>query len=213
MHKRTLLFAALAASTLFTTAAEASPFSANIGWNSEYIFRGIPQKTSSAFGGVDFEAGGFYAGTWGADVGDGLEVDFYGGYGFEVGDFSLSVGGTIYTYTGDFDDTYQEFNFSAGYSFLTFDAAVGTYDNFDGPDLDYQFYSLKAEYEGFHVLAGTFEDDFDGSYYELGYGNTLTIQDMDLFDYAIVGIYSDSTLLGGDSDVNLVFTMSKSFDF
>jgi uncharacterized protein (TIGR02001 family) len=186
--------------------------SANIGYNSQYIYRGIPQSTSSAMGGLDLEAGGFYLGTWGADVDDGLEIDYYGGYGFEVGEFNFGVGGTIYTYTGDFDDTYKEINLSAGWNFLTFDAAIGKYDNFGGPKLNYQFYSVTAEYNGFYGKVGMFADDFDGNYYEAGYGNTLTVQEMDLFDYAFAVIYSDSTLLGGDSDTNFVFTLSKSFD-
>lgn len=193
--------------------AFAVDLSANIGYNSEYIFRGIPQKNSSAMAGLDLEAGGFYLGTWGADVGDGLEIDYYGGYGFDVGDFSFGVGGTYYSYTGDFDDTYKEVNLSAGWSFLTFDAAIGTYENFAGPDLDYEYYSLTAEYNGFFGRVATFENDFDGTYYEAGYGNTLSIEDTDLLDYAVTVIYSDSTLLGGESDTNLVFTLSKTFDF
>jgi len=204
------LAASLAAAA---TPALAVDLSANIGYNSEYIFRGIPQKTSSAMGGLDLEAGGFYLGTWGADVGDGLEIDYYGGYGFDLGPMSFGVGGTIYTYTGDFDDTYQEINLSAGWSFLTFDAAIGTYDNFDGPDLDYEYYSLTAEYNGFYGRVATFENDFDGTYYEAGYGNTLTVQETDLLDYAFAVIYSDSTLLGGSSDTNFVFTLAKTFDF
>jgi len=191
----------------------AADFSANIGWNSQYIYRGIPQSKSSAFGGLDMTAGGFYLGTWGADVDDGVEIDFYGGYGFNVGDFNFGVGGTVYTYTGDFDDTYKEVNLSAGWKFLTFDAAIGTYANFDGPTQDYQFYSLTAEYNGFYGKIGTFEDDFDGSYYEAGYGSTLNIKDTDLFDYAFSVVYSDSTLLGGSSDTNFVLTLSKTFDF
>ena len=201
-----------------TLAAAATPalavdLSANIGYNSEYIFRGIPQKTSSAMGGLDLEAGGFYLGTWGADVGDGLEIDYYGGYGFDLGPMSFGVGGTIYTYTGNFDDTYKEINLSAGWSFLTFDAAIGSYDNFGGPDLDYEYYSLTAEYNGFYGRVATFENDFDGTYYEAGYGNTLTVQETDLFDYAFAVIYSDSTMLGGSSDTNFVFTLAKTFDF
>ncbi len=188
-------------------------WSANLGYNSEYIYRGIPQKNSSAFGGIDMEAGGFYAGAWGADVGDGIEIDYYAGYGLEVGDFTLGAGFTVYTYTGDFDDTYKEVNLSAGWSFLTFDAAIGEYDNFGAGTLDYQFYSLTAEFGGFYGTVGTFEDDFDGSYYEAGYGSDLTVNDTYLLDYAIAVIYSDSTLLGGDSDTNLVFTLSRSFDF
>lgn len=203
----------LAAATAITSAsAFAVDLSGNIGYSSEYIYRGIPQKSSSAFAGLDLEAGGFYLGTWGADVGDGIEVDYYGGYGFEAGDFSFGIGGTYYTYTGDFDDTYREVNLSAGWKWLTFDAAVGEYDNFGGPQLDYEFYSLTAEHNGLYGKVGTFENDFDGSYYEAGYGNTLTVQETDVFDYAFALIYSDSTLLGGSSDTNMVLTLSKSFD-
>jgi uncharacterized protein (TIGR02001 family) len=212
MYRKAVVLCAIVVAAFCSSSVMAGPLSANFGWNSEYIFRGIPQKNSSAFGGLDLEAGGFYLGTWAADVGDGLEIDYYGGYGVEVGDLSLSAGGTIYTYTGDFDDTYKEFNFSAGYSFLTFDAAVGRYENFHGPTQEYQFYSLTAEYNGFWAKAGMFDDDFDGEYYELGYGNTLTVADTDLLDYSITLLYSNSTLLGGDSDTNLVFTLGKSFD-
>ncbi|NIQ96445.1 MAG: hypothetical protein GWN87_21300, partial [Desulfuromonadales bacterium] len=158
-------------------------------------------------------AGGFYLGTWAADVGDGVEIDYYGGYGFSVGAFDFGIGGTIYTYTGDFDDTYKEVNLSAGWSFLTFDAAIGEYDNFGGETLDYQFYSLTAEYNNFYGKVGMFEDDFDGNYYEAGYGSTLTVNDTELFDYAFAVIHSDSTLLGGSSDTNLVLTLSKTFAF
>jgi uncharacterized protein (TIGR02001 family) len=192
--------------------AAAENFSANIGYNSEYIYRGIPQKTSSAFAGVDYELGGFSAGVWSADVGDGIEIDYYGAYGFEVGDFGFSVGGTWYTYTGDFDDDYIELNLGASWNFLSFDAAVGEYKNFAGPTLSYQFYSLTASHNGFYGKAGVFADDFEGAYYEAGYGNNLTVSDVDLFDYAVAVIYSDSTLLG-ESDTNLVLTLSKTFSF
>ena len=120
---------------------------------------------------------------------------------------------TIYTYTGGFDDTYQEVNLSGGWKFLTFDAAIGTYDNFDGPTLNYQFYSLTAEHKGFYGKLGMFVDDFDGAYFEAGYSGTLAVQDTDLLDYSFAVIYSDSTLLGGRSDTNLALTLSKAFDF
>lgn len=221
MHRKlitTRMTAAFAPALVLVLAAAPAPalatdFSANIGYNSEYIFRGIPQKSSSAMGGLDLTAGGFYLGTWGADVGDGLEIDYYGGYRFAIGEFNFGVGGTWYTYTDDFDDDYKEVNLSAGWSFLTFDAAVGTYDNFGEPSQDYEYYSLTAAYNGFYGRVATFENDFDGSYYEAGYGNTLTVQDTELFDYSLAVIYSDSTLLGGDSDTNLVFTVKKVFDF
>jgi len=199
--------------TAISAPAMAVDLSANIGYNSQYIYRGIPQQNSSAFGGLDLTANGFYLGTWAADVGDGIEIDYYGGYGLAVGDFNFGVGGTIYTYTGDFDDTYREVNLSAGWKWFTFDAAIGDYANFDGPTQNYQFYSVTGEYKGFYGKVGWFADDFDGTYLEGGYGNTLTVQETDLFDYAFAVIYSDSTLLGGDSDTNLVLTVSKTFDF
>lgn len=212
--KRTLATLAIAASlTSVATPVMAVDWSANIGYNSQYFYRGIYQSTSSAMGGIDMEAGGFYLGTWGADVDDGVEIDFYGGYGWEIGDFTLGLGGTIYTYTGDFDDTYTEVNISAGWSWLTFDAAIGQYDNFGGPTQDYQFYSLTAEYKGFYGKVGTFADDFEGSYIEGGYGNTLTVAEKDLFDYTFTVIHSDEDLAGDDSsDTNFVLTLSKSFD-
>ena len=78
------------------------------------------RRTSSASAGADYENGGFYVGTWAADVGDGLEVDLYAGYGFETeAGFSASVGFTGYYYTGEFDDTYEEFNLNLGYSWVS----------------------------------------------------------------------------------------------
>jgi uncharacterized protein (TIGR02001 family) len=212
--KRDIAIAGLAVSLAAISApAFAVDLSANIGYNSQYIYRGIPQKNSSAFGGLDLAAGGFYLGTWAADVGEGLEIDYYGGYGFEAGDFNFGVGGTIYTYTSTFDDTYKEVNLSAGWKWFTFDAAIGKYDNFDGPTLNYQFYSVTGAYNGFYGKVGWFADDFEGTYLEGGYGNTLTIQETDWFDYAFSVVYSDATLLGGKSDTNLVFTVKKNFDF
>ena len=201
----TLLF------SLYINLANAVEISANIGFASEYIYRGIPQKNSSASAGFDLDANGFYLGTWGADVGDGIEIDYYGGYGIDVGDFSFSLGGTVYTYTGDFDDTYQEINLGVSWKFLSIDAAIGEYDNFGGPSLDYQFYSITATYNNFYGKAGIFEDDFDSSYYEAGYGNTLNVHETDLFDYSFAIIHSDSTLPGGQSDTNLTLTLMKVF--
>ncbi len=72
-------------------------------------------------------------------------------------------------------------------------------------------YSLTVSHNGLYGKVGTFSDDFDGTYYEAGYGRTLTVSDTDLFDYAIALIHSESTLLGGKSDTNLVFSLSKTF--
>ena len=181
-------------------------WSANIGYMSEYHFRGILQKTSSTSGGIDFEEGGFYAGTWAADVGDGLEVDGYFGYGADVGDVSLSIGYTGYFYTGDFDDTYQEINLGAGFGILSVNVAIGEYDNFTGPKQDYTYYGVTLENNGFYGTFGGFSQDADGEYLELGYGTTVS--DIDL---GVSLILANDDLIGSD-DESLIFTIGKSFD-
>ena len=180
--------------------------STNVGYMSEYHFRGILQKVSSVSAGLDYESGGFYVGTWAADVGDGLEVDGYFGYGTDVGDVSLSIGYTGYFYTGDFDDTYQEINLGAGFGILSVDVAVGEYDNFDGPTLDYTYYALTLENNGFYGTYAGFSQDADGEYLELGYGTSVAD-----FDVGIALILANDDLIGQD-DESLVFSIGKSFD-
>ncbi len=193
--------------TLLTVTGIANAdWSANLGFASEYYYRGIFQESTSASGGIDFDTGGFYVGTWAADVGDGLEVDGYFGYGFDVGDVNLSVGYTGYFYTGDFDDTYQEINLGAGFGLLTLDVAIGQYENFDGPSQDYNFYSLMLEKKGFYGKFGGLALVFEGEYFEIGY--TTTISDIDV---GLNLIFSNEDLVG-EADEAIVFTLSKSFD-
>jgi uncharacterized protein (TIGR02001 family) len=208
---------------------------ANAGAVSEYVFRGVPSSDgkAAAQGGLDAAwDSGFYLGTWGSSVdfgsshvvnldaepgekvvhsgSDGVEVDFYGGYGGEIGDFSYGIGATLYTYTDDADDDYTEINLSAGWKWFSVAYANGEYDDPGGVQY-YDFYSITAEYEGLYATFGSFGDDFDGDYYEFGYGSTLTVGDEDLFDYSIVFIDSDAEL-GGASENRLVFGVTKSFD-
>ena len=196
----------LVAALLAASAAANAQASANVGWASEYHFRGILQKVSSASAGLDYESGGFYVGTWAADVGDGLEVDGYFGYGADVGDFSFSVGYTGYFYTGDFDDTYQEINLGGAFGALSLDVAIGEYENFSGPTQDYTFAALTFEHEGFYGTFGTFSQDFDGDYLELGYGTTISE-----IDFGIALVLANDDLIG-DDDESLLFTIGKSFD-
>lgn len=183
----------------------AAELSANIGWVSDYYFRGIFQNASSASAGLDFDSNGFYVGTWAADVGDGLEVDTYFGWDGEIGDISIGGGFTGYYYTGDFDDTYQELNFSMGYGIASAEVAVGEYDNFAGPTQDYTYYALTLEKEGFYGKYAGFSQDFAGNYLELGYGASL-----EAVDLSIALILSDKDLVG-NKDEALVFGISKSF--
>ena len=195
-----------AVTVLAASSAANAEFSANIGFMSEYYYRGIFQESTSANGGLDYEKNGFYVGTWAADVGDGLEVDGYFGYGFSAGAVDLSVGYTGYFYTGDFDDTYQEINLGAAAGLFSFDVAVGQYDNFDGPTLDYTYYAVTVEKSGFYGKVGGFAQDFEGEYFEAGYATTVAEVDL-----GVTFIYSNEDLIG-ESDEALIFTVGKSFD-
>ena len=97
-------------------AAPASPhtISYNVGFFSEYIFRGISQTAGKPAlqGGADYgHESGFYAGTWASNVSwlqdfnaytrSSLEWDFYGGYKWAfANDFGLDVGTIYYWYPG-----------------------------------------------------------------------------------------------------------------
>jgi uncharacterized protein (TIGR02001 family) len=211
MNSRKTAFIAIA---LLSSGLANAQWSANIGFASDYYYRGIFQSQSSASGGIDYENNGFYAGVWAADVEDedqssaGMEVDGYFGYGGEVGDFTYGIGFTGYYYTQDFDDTYQEINLSGGYGIATIDVAIGEYDNFSGPTQDYTYYSLTLEKNGLYGKYAGFSQDADGEYFELGYG--ATVADIDL---GVSVIFNDKDLSGtGSSDDSLVFTIGKSFD-
>ena len=193
--------------------AQEAEITANAGWVSQYFYRGILQKTSSASAGLDLGYGPLSVGTWVADVGDGAEIDFYGSVGGELEGLSLSAGGTAYLYTGQFDDTYLEANLGAGYGPLSLEVSFGQYENVDADPLDYGFVGVTAEHEGFYGTYGAFWNDFEGSYGEVGYGFSAAE-----LDFSIAGILSDSDLSGledGDGSptpgLTLVFGISKTF--
>lgn len=101
-------------------AAPASPFTANVGLVSDYVWRGISQTSHNPAiqGGFDYaHSSGFYAGLWGSNVSwivdtgtttggtgsAGLELDTY--FGFKnsfAEDFSYDVGFIRYNYPGSY---------------------------------------------------------------------------------------------------------------
>jgi len=203
---------------------------ANAGWLSQYYYRGLLQKTSSASAGLDVAAGAVSAGTWAADVGDGAEIDLYGGVGIDLTDMvSVSIGGTGYFYTGQFDDTYLEVNLGAGLGPISIEWSMGQYSNFD-PDnkLKYLFVGVTAEHEGLFATVGAagyntgfsdaisdaFDKDLGYQYVEAGYG--FTAGDL---DWVISGIFNDSALSGEYNadleptpELTFVLGVSKTFN-
>lgn len=218
MHNKVLaVLAVVSTATLPVTAT--AQLSANIGWVSEYIFRGVYQEDSSASGGLDYESdAGFYIGTWGADVGDGLETDLYFGYsGGE--DFTYTVGYTGYFYTDDWDDTYQEINLGIGYGIFALDVAVGEWDGFGTP-LDYTFTSITISPEkGPYYTLGMWGQDYDGNYLEVGYSFDFMGLDLNIaafFSNDVDDPGATPYLQESDSfppaEYALVFGVTKGFD-
>lgn len=121
MLKKTVIAGALAAAFTpgFASAeAPASPhtLTGNVGFFSQYIFRGLTQtdRDPALQAGFDYgHASGFYAGTWASNIswlrdfgtysgGGSLEWDFYGGFkgAFGKSDFGYDVGLLYYYYPG-----------------------------------------------------------------------------------------------------------------
>jgi len=219
---------ALVLSTAAIPATSMAQMTANAGWVSEYIFRGIFQESSSAYAGIDYAGGPFYVGAWGADVGTGLETDLY--FGFAGGEnFTYKIGYTGYFYTDDFDDTYQEVNLGIGYGIFALDVAIGEWDGF-GTKQDYDFTSITISPEvGPYYKVGMWGGDFEsnvlfpnpktgpggsGDYFELGYTYSVEEHGVDL---SVAYIYSSDLVVGDwddgetSGDSALVFGIKKNF--
>ncbi len=220
MIKKTILSGAAVAAALTSSVAIAE-LSGNLGFVSDYYFRGIYQDTSSASVGLDWEhESGLYAGTWLGTVTEGIETDFYVGYAGEMDGFSYGIAYIIYDYTDDFDDRYSEVNLTAGYGPVSLEYAIGTYD--DSPQgTDYTFVALSAEYNSVSITFGSFGDQFDGSYVELAYGMEVggfdvgvsllsNSEELDSAPNGAGGWRPVST--AGDGETTVIFSIGKGFD-
>ncbi|WP_026376902.1 TorF family putative porin [Aestuariibacter salexigens] len=207
--KHASIAAAVLAAASFSQTASAA-WTANLGLMSDYHFRGVQQaESASAMGGVDYENEGFYFGTWAAEVEDGLEVDIYGGYGLELeSGVGLGIGYTTYQYTGDFDSAYNEVNLSASYGMLSVGYSIGSWDGVVGNEAatesDYTFLEVTLSHNGFYGTFGSWGDEFEGEYGEIGYGT-----DVAGFDVGVALVVSGNDL---DNSESLYFSISKTFD-
>lgn len=115
MLKKKLLVVALASAFSLPALAGDHTVTANVGFVTDYIYRGLTQTTHKPAlqGGVDYShASGFYAGLWGSNVswikdsvalttGDkGLELDTYLGFKGAVAEVSYDLGAVRYNYLG-----------------------------------------------------------------------------------------------------------------
>ena len=219
MIKLTKLAAGLALATcaLASTSAFAQ-LTTNVGVASEYYFRGVLQKSSSASAGVDYTQDGIYVGAWTADVGQGLEVDGYGGYAYsdEASGWNAKIGYYGYFYTGSFDNTYQEINLGLGYKMLSLEYNKGKHDLntvAGGPKQDYTFYAATITSNGFYGKFGKWGSDFSGDYWEFGYGFKVAELDATVATIFNSKELSDQVDLKGNKERGqaIVLTLKKTF--
>jgi len=243
IFKKQVAILALLIAPLFlhTTSVKADShewsFSSNMGFMSDYIYRGVHQAGSAGYGGFDLEYGNFYIGTWFADLQEGgwntnthrgFEYDVYAGIGFDITDaMSAYVGYTIYRYTDKganaFDDDYDEFNIGVSFAMtddlsISLDYSNGENTATDQSETDYDIGTVTIDYLGAYFTYGDWgisEDDTgetDAEYMEIGYSRT--VGDFDLSGAFVLSEKELATASDTQEDGDFsrfVFTMGTSF--
>jgi hypothetical protein len=214
--------ATLMSISMFAQAGEAvaddhsSAVSYNIGYMSEYWYRGYYMSESSVSFGADAEMGNFYVGTWWADVDKGVEYDIYGGYNFSLMGIPMYAGFTGYYYSDNFDSDYQEINIGADMGFMSIDAAVDGEYQLDAGDQGYQHYTitvplsfvgLPIDYQ-YQTWTG---EAITGHNHELHYGMTVSGVDVGLMVGRNIDTSHASGLTDNDDSTYANFTLGYSF--
>ncbi len=206
--------------------------SANVGFVTEYAFRGISQSNEEPAiqGGVDVShASGFYAGVWGSNVefGDAtIETDIFAGYSNSIGNFSYDVGALYYAYPGaddDLDYDYYEVSAALGYDFQVFSASASVNyspDNF-GDSGHAEYYALAVDVplpHEFSLNAHVGHQDIEDNaafgvpdYNDWGVGLGYSWEG---FDFALSYIDTDldePTECADGCDPTVIFGISRSF--
>ena len=218
-----VLPAAIAASLLAgatATTVQAAEISANVALVSDYRFRGISQSDESIALQGGFDLGfdnGIYIGTWGstvdfdnADDFDGsLELDYYVGWGMDIGENSaIDVGYLYYDYPGDDGDEgdYQELYGSFSWRDLTVGMAYS--DDYYGETDTFFYY-----YAGYSLgLGENLSLDFHLGYNDLEKeGGFLGTDEASYIDYSVgitwsvMGVDLGAAYVGTDLDEEDVF--------
>lgn len=236
MFKKTLLAAGIAGAALFGVQATAQAashsegdsfqfpgeFSANVGFVSDYRFRGFTQADSEPAiqGGFDWSHdSGVYLGVWGSNVefNDAhIETDFYGGFANEIESFSYDVGLLYYAYPGSSDRF--NFNFLEGYVGLGYDFDVAAVSIGAAYSPDFFGGTGDALYSNAGVsipLPGEFALDAGIGYQMIEQGSPVTDWSIGLsksflgFDFSVSYVDTDQNVVGADATV--VFAVSRSF--
>jgi len=193
-----------------------SGVSYNIGYMSDYWYRGYFISESSVSFGADVEMGNFYVGTWWADVDTGMEYDVYAGYNFALMGIPMYAGFTGYYYTDNYDSDYEEYNIGADLGFMAIDAAIdGDYELAAG-DQGYQHYTITVPLSPVginmdYVYQTWTGEAVQGHNHELHYSMTVSGVDVGL----VVGRNVDTSHAAGltqhDNSTYGTFTLGYSF--
>lgn len=140
MKKTIALLAGLVAGSTMIQALELTG-EYSLGYESDYVFRGVRLGDEHFFPAVKVQAGDYYAGVWAAlplDKEDMPEIDYYLGYGVELDELaSLDFGVTYYTYPDISEETLE---FYAGVAFdIAFSPAVYVFY-----DIDLEVFTIDA---------------------------------------------------------------------
>ena len=157
----------------------ASPVSYNIGYMSDYWYRGVFQSESAVSFGADVEAGNLYVGTWMADVDQGIEMDVYGGYEFTILGMDSYIGATGYYYSDNFDSDYEEINTGLSYGRISYDYSVGKYKT--TTEQDYTWAEVTVDFtDNLSFSYAEWGKDLKGSVTKVNYNRTISDIDVGL---------------------------------
>ena len=213
--KQATLAATLSCALTSTAFAGAS---ANIGFMSDYVWRGWTQNDNnpSLMGGVDYEAdNGLYVGTWAANVdndGDDLEVDLYAGFSKELANgFGYDIGVIGYIYPGATDWDFTELYVNGSYKFV--EVGVASVIDADDPTIEdtlYTHLTLSKDIGPFGVSATTGLTSYDApnSNDDAHYQLAASYEIPDNFGELTGAVDRVDT-----EDTVVSLTWSKSFDF
>ena len=231
--KKTLTLAAVG-SLFGAGSALAVDFSINttFAYESEYVFRGIQLADESFQPSVEAAIDSAYIGIWTNlpidDIDDvGNEIDFYGGYGFDLYEgISLDLGATVYYYPENTDPTLDDSTFEAfvGFSFdVLLEPGLYLYWDFDLDTFTIEAsgsYSYDLADAGFDKASldlsaylGSVSPDVGDSYVYVGGGVDLSYAFSDNASGAIGLRISNNDFGFGVKDSNFWFGVSFSAGF
>lgn len=211
--KKSLIAAAAAALTLsaLPSVSFADGVAFNVGATTDYRYRGISQSRlkPAVQGGLDFTAGGFYAGAWASTIkwvkdggGDAkVEIDLYGGYkGEVVKDLGYDVGVLTYYYPSN--KLNPSANTTEVYGALTYGPVTAKYSH----SVTNLFGFADSKQSGYFDLSATFDVAGFAVTPHIGHQSVKNLSSASYTDYSLTvakdfnGLVVSGAIVGTDTD-------------